>query len=314
MLDQSIVNQALSQLGCVVSDAKLLGGYNGNVFGVRRRGSDIVVKILEAAVTPAEQLVSELEWLEFLHESGMAVNRPLRLEDGQYIQPVSDDYYFVVFDKVEGQHISPGNSDLWNAALFDCWGKAMGELHTFAQSYQAVHARPQWFQNELLREERVLSDLLLAEKWKQYHEEIKQLPASKEEYGLIHGDLHHHNFLLHEDQLTVLDFGDCEYHWFAYDIAVVIYHTAQTVAEGAEREKFIRAFFSSFMDGYARGNSSMAWMSRVDFFINYRQLFSYTYHSHYADFSRMGKEQRMALARMRESLLDRDSFLGFKLV
>ncbi|WP_162630268.1 phosphotransferase [Brevibacillus brevis] len=42
---------------------------------------------------------------------------------------------------------------------------------------------------------------------------FKSLPITKNHFGLIHGDLHHHNFLRKEVELTLLDFGDSEYHW-----------------------------------------------------------------------------------------------------
>lgn len=37
---------------------------------------------------------------------------------------------------------------------------------------------------------------------------FKSLPITKNHFGLIHGDLHHHNFLRKEVELTLLDFGD----------------------------------------------------------------------------------------------------------
>ena len=43
----------------------------------------------------------------------------------------------------------------------------------------------------------------------------------------------------------LFDFGDVSYHWFAYDIAIAIYHAVQTVPENWKAE-FVARFFDSF--------------------------------------------------------------------
>jgi Ser/Thr protein kinase RdoA (MazF antagonist) len=44
-----------------------------------------------------------------------------------------------------------------------------------------------------------------------YQEDFSRLGTSSDEFSLIHGDLHPHNFLLHDGELTLIDFGDAEY-------------------------------------------------------------------------------------------------------
>ncbi|WP_169834404.1 hypothetical protein [Paenibacillus donghaensis] len=111
----------------------------------------------------------------------------------------------------------------------------------------------------------------------------------------------------------MLDFGDCEYHWFAYDLAIAIYHTAQTMKPGPERITGIQQFFSSFIDGYARGNPEITFIAQIDDFINYRHLFSYAYHSVFSDPSQLSSGQLSYLQDMRQSVLDGSSFLGCSL-
>src|SRR5271154_671527 len=43
-------------------------------------------------------------------------------------------------------------------------------------------------------------------------------------FGMIHADLHDGNLLSDGERLTVIDFDDCAFGWFAYDIAVALYH------------------------------------------------------------------------------------------
>lgn len=52
-----------------------------------------------------------------------------------------------------------------------------------------------------------------------------------------------------------IDFGDSEFHWFAYDIAIAVYHASQTIKDRAGRDRFASIFFNSFIEGYVMGNS-----------------------------------------------------------
>ncbi|MCQ6561234.1 phosphotransferase enzyme family protein [Paenibacillus mendelii] len=312
MIPDHIKADVFAQLGCQPSEAKLLGGYNNNVYEINR-GKDIVVKIVDRSIVAESRVLAELEWLVYLNLHGLSVVRPVHLIGDTYIQPISDGYYLIAYDKVIGTPINSQESRVWNDELFGKWGEMMGKMHTLAKSYQAVHQRPQWFEQDLFNEEAFHSDPLLAGKWKQYHNDLIALTTSKDSYGLIHGDLHQHNLLLRDQEITLLDFGDCEYNWFAYDIAIVMYHTAQTVPEGPHREKFIKSFFTSFMEGYTKENSTTSFVPQIDYFIDYRHFYSYAYHTAYADKSQLTEAQLRFLDEMRLSLINRDSYLGFSI-
>jgi|SRR6266540_3194345 len=85
---------------------------------------------------------------------------------------------------------------------------------------------------------------------------LQGLPRDANSYGLIHTDMHHWNFLVHEGNITVFDFDDCTRHWFIYDIAVPIHYPLIEIplCEMKRRGKFAREFFSHFMKGYDREN------------------------------------------------------------
>ncbi|WP_274529239.1 phosphotransferase enzyme family protein [Paenibacillus piscarius] len=193
------------------------------------------------------------------------------------------------------------------------WGEAMGKLHLCAQSYKAVYPRPHWQEHTLFRQNLLRADSFLSEKWRGYQRDLKLLSATKEEFGLIHGDLHAHNFLLDNGRLTVIDFGDSEYHWYDYDIAITVYHMAQTIPEGAGRRKAVLAFFEAFMKGYHGVNPRIASVDRINYFIDYRHLFSYTYHSIYSEPGMLNEAQTSYLAQMRQSLEAGGPCLGFNI-
>lgn len=301
-------------LGCELADMKLLGGYHNHVFEVGYKGRPIVVKIMQQTQTPKNQVLAEVEWLGELLCYGQHVIKPLRLDGRDYITDLSDDYFFVAYDKVDGIHIHPQDKKVWNAEIFEQWGEAMGFVHALSKTYTPLHSWPQWSEHPLLKQDMISQDPHLIDLWASYFAQFKSLPMTEDNYGLIHGDLHHHNVMVTDQGLTLIDFGDAEYHWFAYDIAISIYHSAQTVPNGKERSEFVVRFFDSFMKGYARANPCTSFLSQIDLFIEYRHLFSYTYHLVFSDQSQWTEQQRSFIANMRESLIHDASYLGFKLV
>ncbi|RAT98186.1 phosphotransferase enzyme family protein [Brevibacillus sp. Leaf182] len=257
MITESVKSQVFTQLGCQSSEAKLLGGYNQHVFEVNRGGEKLVVKIEEGSAASEQDVLSECEWLSYTHEHGLGVIRPLQIAADTYLNRISEGCFFVVYEKVEGAHVSPQDKDVWNHDLFERWGETMG---------QDAHPR----------------------------QNVSTCSSAA-------------------TALTLLDFGDSEYHWFAYDIAIAVYHTAQTVLKGPARKEFVHSFFQSFMEGYSRGNPSTVSLSQIDFFIDYRHLFSYAYHSVHADMSQLTDQQHKYLDDMRLSLQNGESYLGFQL-
>jgi Ser/Thr protein kinase RdoA (MazF antagonist) len=72
----------------------------------------------------------------------------------------------------------------------------------------------------------------------------RALGQGPETFGLIHGDLHQGNYLFHGDQVRAIDFDDCGYGYYLYDMAV-------TLSEVNWR-KDTPALRKSFLAGYRR--------------------------------------------------------------
>ncbi|UVI29446.1 phosphotransferase [Paenibacillus spongiae] len=141
MIPDHIKAQAFALLGCQPAEARLLGGYDNNVYEINRGGEPIVVKLLDRSKAAESQVRAEMEWLEYLVLHGLKVARPIRLIEDTYIKPISDDIYCIAYHKVNGGHIDPQDNHVWNYALFEQWGELMGKLHVLAKTRtdQAVH-------------------------------------------------------------------------------------------------------------------------------------------------------------------------------
>jgi Ser/Thr protein kinase RdoA (MazF antagonist) len=49
-----------------------------------------------------------------------------------------------------------------------------------------------------------------------------EIGTGRDVFGLIHGDLHQENFFFHRGRVRAIDFDDCGWGWFAYDLAVTL--------------------------------------------------------------------------------------------
>ena len=52
------------------------------------------------------------------------------------------------------------------------------------------------------------------------HNQLMELNQTKDNFGLIHADLHARNVLVQGNKLQIIDFDDCGYSWHCYEIAV----------------------------------------------------------------------------------------------
>jgi Ser/Thr protein kinase RdoA (MazF antagonist) len=90
-------------------------------------------------------------------------------------------------------------------------------------------------------------------------------------YGLIHQDAHGGNLLVDSDgALTLFDFDDCGYSWFANEIAIVLFYTLTGEPDPLD---VLRRFLPPFLDGY-RSASPLddAWLAEIPAFLKLREL------------------------------------------
>ena len=67
---------------------------------------------------------------------------------------------------------------------------------------------------------------------------LRELPRTPAGYGMIHGDFHAGNYLVHDDRLCVIDFGRCAFGFHALDIAIAL------EVEASQRAAFLAGYAS----------------------------------------------------------------------
>ncbi len=199
-----------------IQEMTFLGGFHNQIYLAKHQEKPIIIrKTTKSGRRTLQEIQAEIDLLKTLHPLGFTI-RPYEI-NGQSILVLADDVY-VLFEHVAGkQWFEFDHSDETYALA----GKQLALLHQTFHNLSPI-SRLTYDQHP---------DLLLLKKhpileaeWNRIHAIIESWPKHKNEYGLIHGDYLYSNILYHDHGQTILDFDDCEYHFYLYDIAVYLFY------------------------------------------------------------------------------------------
>jgi len=313
MAPEEVLLEVCDYIGCDRSELHIIGGYDLNIYEAAIVGrSPVIIKLYEHGIHNTAHIQSEVEWVQYLHEYGIPVAAPLSLR-GQLVHSLPT-HFFTIYEKILGQQIQIHDEQVWNERLFKDWGAALAQMHAASEAYDGSPlVRPHWKEHALYQQEHHQLDPTVRSKWEQYCKWLSEQTVTPAEYGIVHGDLHQGNLLIKQNTPVIIDFGDSEYHWYAYDVAIAIYHAVSTVQAPEERRNFAERFHDAMMEGYTSHRSTRLITPRLNDFIDYRHVFSYVYHHTCADFSKLTDQQVIFMQNMKQSIVQQDHFLGFAL-
>lgn len=194
------------------------------VFEFKNNGSHYYLRFNESTERDLISLEAEIHLLRYLEKSSVKVVRPVKSLTGSFIEIVETDlgkYYAIVFEALEGKQFEI--EELSRAGIFG-WGKTLGRLHQELKNLTIDYLdRPSWeFQLLNVKEVFIKSEYPV---YKAYLNALKwagALDKNKENYGLIHYDFELDNLIFGNDELSVLDFDDSCFHWYAADIVFAL--------------------------------------------------------------------------------------------
>ncbi|NBJ70349.1 MULTISPECIES: phosphotransferase [Clostridia] len=302
------------------SDLKLIGGFSNNVFEVNSSKGTFIIKYYPSSMYERYSIAAELEWITYLSESGVNVTTPIASINNKLLEVIilnnEEVCYVSAFEKAKGEFVDVSNNKVWNASFFYTWGRTLGKIHRLSKLYRPTDPKMKRKDGEsgLLFINSILVSKLIKRKWENFIHNLKKLPKDNNGYGMIHHDLHHKNFYLYKKELVLFDFGDCEYSWFVYDIAIVLYHALQVV-DNREKKDFVYKFIRPFLKGYQTENQLQSdWLLKIPFFLNYRQIYSYMYFSTYlTNEQRKNGKTKQAIQRLKTKIENGIPVLDFQL-
>jgi Ser/Thr protein kinase RdoA (MazF antagonist) len=278
----------------------LSGGHYNAVYQFTRRDKHAILRI-GVEDCPTNQTLCMLEWVRFLYQQGAPVTAPLLSVNNHLVENLQyygTRYTLTAFEKAEGTLAETIPSSSWCDEIFRSIGSAVGKLHRISASYQPSRrslTRPHWFDAYEIRaatEKLATSTDPAREKLASLINELQNLPISPTDFALIHGDLHFANFLLQSDgQVTIIDFDDCVFGWFAMDVAMALFDGLVLFNAPGEDESlyFARRFLTSYLSGYRQENDiTQFWLSQIPHFLKLKELCIYASLLGHPDIERPG--------------------------
>lgn len=260
----------------------------------------------------------EVNYTDFLHKEGLGVPPSVVSLNGKSVEKLTLDereIVTVLYRSAPGVHLPRKQ---WNAAVFKELGRQVGRMHRFSKEYEKRHPTryiKDWEDNEEYNflEYIPLEETTIRKIADEVLTAVKSIPKNDSTYGLLHGDLWLGNILADENlKLTMIDFQDCEKHFYIYDLAVPIYSAVEfSYAGGASIVEYEQGLTKAIIEGYQEENElSGEMLERFPLIMKLKEMMEYSLMHMYWNKEKLTEEQVriLNLYRMR---LEQDSL--FKL-
>lgn len=230
-----------------------------------RRGNSgrferFVLRLDRSGYSNPDHVLSRFEWMRAIRrDTGLIVPEPVPSGNGEYlvrleVDDLSQSVICSLTRWVDGKlrllPTGPG-PDALHAV-----GRFMATLHDHAESYwpPGWTRFPVWdgdglfgrsscfFPKDGLQGVDSGSCRLLKTVERRAREAMARLGKASAVFGLIHADLIQVNYLFHKGQVRAVDFGDCGYGYYLYDIGVTLLMLRGFDPDGSQRAAFLRGY------------------------------------------------------------------------
>jgi len=256
-------DEAATRFGAAAGGLTELAAFENFVYEFTSPDGDgVILRISHSARRTFDYTMGEIEFVRFLAAAGLPIAHPYFSESGQFVERIEDSepgQYFVAvaYERAPGIVFDDApalKQSYWNPTLFRELGRIFARLHNRAQEYRVSspnYKRQEWHEYDVVDVGRFAppDETLVRERTAEIIERLERLPRGPAEYGLIHADLHPHNFCFDNGRITAFDFDNAEYAWFVKDIACLLYYVARAEPP-ARRDEASAAFLAPFMEGY----------------------------------------------------------------
>jgi Ser/Thr protein kinase RdoA (MazF antagonist) len=274
----TVLHEAMARYNIAEGTIQLLDGFESFMYEFERGSSDYILRIAHSLRRTVPLIHGEVDWINYLAEGGASVARAIPSANGNLVEPIEDgqggQFLATAFVKAAGG--TPSRAE-WTPQLFEQYGQLLGRMHALSKVY--TPSNPAWRRHEwddplmlVVEDHLPASEGKVVERYSTLKAHLDTLPrGDREEYGLIHQDAHAGNFFVDEEgTITLFDFDDCAYSWFANDIAIVLFYAVMWADDASQ---FSEEFLTHFLRGYRRENSLAAeWLQEIPHFLKLREI------------------------------------------
>lgn len=247
---ENLARQALPHYGFGDKAGITLLNHSENVtWRIDENGRRAVLRIHRAGYHSKAAIGSELAWVEALRETGgIETAAVVPAVDGARIVTLSspalpEPRHAVMFEFLEGEEPLPdallNEAGPLPAALFSAF-EQLGEVNARLHAHARAWRRPPGFERHVWDYEGMFGDKPIWGFWREgigvtgeaeailgrladtLRERLGRFGKGPDRFGLIHADLRLANLLVHDGSTRVIDFDDCGFGWFAYDLGAAL--------------------------------------------------------------------------------------------
>ncbi|MBO0992760.1 phosphotransferase enzyme family protein [Bacillus sp. SD088] len=245
-----------------------------------------------------DEQLEEVQYTNFLYNEGFGATPAVSSLNGNIVEKMSlnEEVLTVLYQAAPGIHLPRSQ---WQPNVLKEVGRQIGRLHRLSKKFENIKPLQyinDWYDNEeyaflkyIPKEESAIREMA--------HEvlsTIKDLPKSDSTYGLLHGDLWLENIVVDRDlKLTMIDFQDCEKHFYIFDLAVPIYSAMEYSFVGnGNIVDYGRSITKAIIDGYQEENDlSQEMVDKLPLFIKLKEIFEYSLMHMYWNKEKLTEEQ-----------------------
>lgn len=227
-----------------------------------------------------EAYLAETEFVHYLAEHGAPVADALPSVNGNRVERVGS-AYASLFAYAKGMLLSDNGYRYRDGAplteYFFNTGKALGKIHHLSKTFSPVHRRQDYFDkynmeyiNSLLGNGRAPLKAAMEKRLVR----SRQLPRTRDVYGLVHFDYSDGNYHIDMDtgDLTVFDFNNCMRCWYMFDLANLWTHGegwCRGEDDPRRRTAIMKTYFENVLAGYrTQTDVSEAMLRHLPLFID----------------------------------------------
>ncbi|HWS66924.1 MAG TPA: phosphotransferase [Steroidobacteraceae bacterium] len=223
-------------------------------------GRELVLRVHRVGYSSAEEIRSELAWMNALRRDGVIETAAARAgADGQYVQVLPSraggpKRFAVAFERLSGTEPDSRDAARW----FERLGELTALMHRHAQSWPL----PEGFRRKRLDFDAMVGPQGLWGPWRSgigldqagavilekavdvIRLRLDRFGQGADVFGLVHADLRLANLLVDGTHLRIIDFDDCGFSWYLYDFA--------TSVSFIEHEPIVPDLLQAWVQGYCR--------------------------------------------------------------
>jgi amicoumacin kinase len=274
--------EGAARFGLSQEELSFIGGFQNFIYSSTREGCKYILRFTPSTLRTQEGLEAEIEWIRYLAGNGISVSESVPSALGMDVERVSGemvDFYVSSFRHAPGRKIGYPEC-LGNPLLYEQCGRMTGNLHELAKRYEPLARRHSWERNEyLLRARKYIppEHAPILNALDELKERLASLPVTTDNFGLIHGDINVGNFTVDETgEIILFDFDECQYSWYAEDIAIQLYYLLYVFGEDSKSERKVQyeLFIEHFVRGYTEDGRRLpgGWKNQLSLFLRLREI------------------------------------------